>query len=139
MMDKVQKRNNSEWYMLLTEPFRFDLKVHRHVHTRSISQFKLVVLFWLVVNLASSTEMTAVSSQGRIHKLKVNHSNDMKMKFRSYSDGYLSSQQMATWCSSWSLLSSLGTHFAARYRTFNSRNKICHHVPYVSFTTSQKS
>jgi hypothetical protein len=35
--------------------------------------FELVMLSWGSVNLASSTEMIAISSQDRIHKPKIHH------------------------------------------------------------------
>jgi hypothetical protein len=43
----------------------------------------------------------------------------------------LSSEQMATWCSFWSLLSSLVTYFAAMCRMLSSCNIICWPVPIV--------
>jgi hypothetical protein len=70
-----------------------------------------LVLAWVTVNLASVTEMIAALFQG--HVLTQELPVIMVMKFRWFSVCFLSSEQMATQCSFWSLLSSPHTDFTA--------------------------
>jgi hypothetical protein len=63
----------------------------------------------------------------------------VEMKLRSFLVCSLSSEQMETQCSFWSLLSSLGTDFSAMCCMLGSLDRIHWHIPYHCLTMSQTS